>query len=115
LAVQYENTGTAGWTFGLNSGGTRYSNDWIQPNTENAEIYYMNESGAVSVLTNSYNSTALGAGNVGALIIPMENLHYQFGTQSDTFFSSVSSFTICTNSQYNYLWELKIGEIGYYD
>ena len=115
LAVQYENTGTAGWTFGLNSGGTRYSNDWIQPSTENAEIYYMNESGAVSVLTNSYNSTALGAGNVGALIIPMENLHYQFGTQSDTFFSSVSSFTICTNSQYNYLWELKIGEIGYYD
>ena len=120
IAVQMKNVmGDPGWTFGLNGGDTRYSNNWVVPPAEGVEYYFMTEDGALTLLSpdpNTWNATRIGSG-VGTLLIPVDMLQKQYGTQDDhsTFLTAVTSFTFCTNSQYNINWRLQVAGIGYYD
>lgn len=120
IAVQMKNVmGDPGWTFGLNGGDTRYSNNWVVPASEDVEFYFMTEDGALTLLSpdpNTWNATRIGSG-VGTLLIPVDMLQKQYGTQNDhsTFLTAVTSFTFCTNSQYNINWRLQVAGIGYYD
>ena len=120
IAVQMKNVmGDPGWTFGLNGGDTRYSNNWVVPDSEGVEFYFMTEDGALTLLSLdpfTYNATRIGSG-VGTLLIPVDMLQKQFGTQDDhsTFLAAAESFTFCTNSQYNINWRLQVAGIGYYD
>lgn len=120
IAVQMKNVmGDPGWTFGLNGGDTRYSNSWVVPASEGVEFYFMTEDGALTLLSLdpfTYNATRIGSG-VGTLLIPVDMLQKQYGTQDDhsTFLAAAESFTFCTNSQYNINWRLQVAGIGYYD
>lgn len=120
IAVQIKNVmGDPGWTFGLNGGDTRYSNNWVEPPAEGVEYYFMTEDGTLTLLNpdpNTWNATRAGSG-VGLLLIPVDMLQRQYGTQNDysTFLTAVTSFTFCTNSQYNINWRLQVAGIGYYD
>ena len=120
IAVQMKNVmGDPGWTFGLNGGDTRYSNNWVVPASEGVEFYFMTEDGALTLLSLdpfTYNATRIGSG-VGTLLIPVDMLQKQYGTQDDhsTFLAAAESFTFCTNSQYNINWRLQVAGIGYYD
>ena len=120
IAVQMKNVmGDPGWTFGLNGGDTRYSNNWVVPASEDVEFYFMTEDGALTLLSpdpNTWNATRIGSG-VGTLLIPVDMLQKQYGTQDDhsTFLAAAESFTFCTNSQYNINWRLQVAGIGYYD
>lgn len=120
IAVQMKNVmGDPGWTFGLNGGDTRYSNNWVVPPAEGVEYYFMTEDGALTLLSpdpNTWNATRIGSG-VGTLLIPVDMLQKQYGTQDDhsTFLAAAESFTFCTNSQYNINWRLQVAGIGYYD
>lgn len=120
IAVQMKNVmGDPGWTFGLNGGDTRYSNSWVEPVSEGVEFYFMTEDGALTLLSpdpNTWNATRIGSG-VGTLLIPVDMLQKQYGTQDDhsTFLAAAESFTFCTNSQYNINWRLQVAGIGYYD
>lgn len=120
IAVQMKNVmGDPGWTFGLNGGDTRYSNNWVEPPAEGVEYYFMTEDGALTLLSpdpHTWNATRIGSG-VGTLLIPVDMLQKQYGTQDDhsTFLAAAESFTFCTNSQYNINWRLQVAGIGYYD
>ena len=120
IAVQMKNVmGDPGWTFGLNGGDTRYSNNWVVPASEGVEFYFMTEDGALTLLSpdpNTWNATRISSG-VGTLLIPVDMLQKQYGTQDDhsTFLAAAESFTFCTNSQYNINWRLQVAGIGYYD
>lgn len=120
IAVQMKNVmGDPGWTFGLNGGDTRYSNNWVVPASEGVEFYFMTEDGALTLLSpdpHTWNATRIGSG-VGTLLIPVDMLQKQYGTQDDhsTFLAAAESFTFCTNSQYNINWRLQVAGIGYYD
>lgn len=120
IAVQMKNVmGDPGWTFGLNGGDTRYSNNWVVPDSEGVEFYFMTEDGALTLLSpdpHTWNATRIGSG-VGTLLIPVDMLQKQYGTQDDhsTFLAAAESFTFCTNSRYNINWRLQVAGIGYYD
>ncbi len=111
FVVQYKGTGgNPGLTYGMESGGGRYS---IGANADGNPIYFIGEDGKISKL----GSVLWGASNAGsacgALLIPMSSMNWQWGGDTNTL-ATVKNFLMTTNSQYNWAYEVVIGEIGYY-
>ena len=114
LAVQIRiDVGSPGLTYGLLENGDRYATAGVADDT--FETFFVGEDGSVTSLGNiMYGAINLAQGSQGMLLLPMASLGWQWNYNSSDL-TSVSSFYITTNSQYNYNWKITIGEIGYYD
>ncbi len=109
LAVHYyAKSGTPGLTYGIENDGTRYSINGSSGET----IYMLGEDGNIRVASIiAYDASNVNAN--GCLLIPMNLLQKQFGNDANTL-AGAKQFVLTTNSKYNYLFEVGIGEIGYY-
>lgn len=113
LAIQMKNViGAPGLTYGLETGGLRYSIAQNDDLTEN--VYLLNKDGSISLACQVQFGAATVSGADGCLLIPMEIIKYQFGDNDDAFLESVDHLVLTTNSFYNYGWEYMIGEVGYF-
>ncbi len=110
LVVQYKATaGSPGLTYGIESGSSRYS---IGENMDGNPIYFISEDGKISKNGDIlWGASNVSTGTTGALLIPMSSMGCQWGTDDLT---TVKNFLMTTNSQYNWNFEVVIGEIGYY-
>ena len=112
LAVEFEGVKTAySLTFGIMGGNTRYGTY-----TDAAEAaYYVTEGGTITAKDSHYGGyIQITAGEKGMLLIPMTMFtKVSWDSAGDTLVGA-RSFFIETNAYYNYNWEVKIGEIGYY-
>ena len=105
--------GSPGLTYGLIENGDRYSTAGVPDATK--EVFFMNEDGSVESLGNiMYGAVWVPEGKQGALILPMSSLGWQWNNNNSQL-NAVQHFYITTNSQFNFNWEISIGEIGYYD
>ena len=76
-------------------------------------IYFINEDGSSLEASVLYNSVNLGVGSKGMIVIPVSSLCVvSWGDQSATL-ASASSFFFETNAEFNWGFQMKIGEVGY--
>ena len=112
LAVEFEGVKTAyNLTFGIMGGDSRFGTY-----ADAAEAaYYVTESGAITV-KDAHNGGYLqiNAGEKGMLLIPMAMFTRVGWDSAGGTLATARSFFIETNAKYNWNWEVKIGEIGYY-
>ncbi len=114
LVIQYHGTaGTPGITYDLMAGSARYS---VSAGSVDGEpVYYLGEGETDSKKTANVTYGAVNAtlaSNMGALIIPMSSMDW-VGTAGDL--SQVDTLVLQTNSRYNYLFAIVVGEVGLYD
>ncbi len=112
IAVQYKATGgNPGLTYAVESGSGRYS---IGAGMDGAPIYFMNEDGVISKNGNIlWGASNVAMGASGALLIPMSSMTWQWNPDNNDL-TTVKNFLLTTNSQFNWAYEVVIGEIGYY-
>ena len=112
LAVEFEGVKTAyNLTFGIMGGDSRFGTY-----ADAAEAaYYVTEAGAITV-KDAHNGGYLqiNAGEKGMLLIPMAMFTRVWWDGAGHTLANARSFFIETNAKYNWNWEVKIGEIGYY-
>lgn len=111
LVIQYyAKAGAPGITFGLQSGGARYSTC-----TDGNPVYFVNEGASASEKLGDvlYSSVNVSQGSRGAIIIPMASMAWQFGSDADKDLSGIDTLILTTNSRYNWNFEITIGEVGY--
>ena len=113
LAVQIRmDVGSPGLTYGLIENGDRYATAGAPDDTN--ECFFVAEDGTVSSIGNiNFGALWLTEGTQGMLLLPMASLAWQWNNNGSDL-TSVSSFYITTNSQYNWAWQVTIGEIGFY-
>lgn len=110
LAVQYRaDSGAPGLTWAVENSGTRFS-----AQVDNDPLYFQNEgslarSEVSRVLYGSFNVTE---GKVGIALLPISELHFQFGDNSKTL-GAVNNFLLTTDFHYNYNFKISIGKVGY--
>ncbi len=108
----YIKAGSPGLTYGLNSKDARYAtivNDVGVWGVKEGET-------TTSKLCNTqYEAATIGQGFKGAIVIPMANMAWQFGSATNKSLATIDTLTITTNSQYNYAYEVVFGEVGYID
>lgn len=111
LAVQYRaDSGAPGITWGIESGDDRFSTQ-----LDSKPVYFMEQDGTMSLLTNVlYSSVNVAEGKNGLLLIPMDAIVHQFGSGTNTL-ATAKSIVLTTNSKYNYNYQLSIGEVGFYN
>ncbi|MEG2085785.1 MAG: hypothetical protein RR054_02715 [Clostridia bacterium] len=111
IAVQYRADGGApGMTYGIEQGGSRYSTDGM----DGKPVYFYNENAEEVALNNIlYGSVNIASGSTGMFLLPMDSIKKQFGDAVDLAF--VKNFVLTTNSEYNWNYQMTIGEIGFYD
>ena len=109
LAVEYQNTaGDPGLTIGIMSQGTRFGTY-----VDGKEIQFVKQDGTKATKSVLYSSVNLGT-DAGMILIPIESLSIvSWGNQEATL-AAATSFFFETNAVYNWGFQMKIGEIGYY-
>ncbi len=116
LIIQYYGMVSApGITFGLENKGARYSVGAAE--ADGKPVYFMGENDAASVKAANVTNgavTAPGANKMGAMIIPMDSMAWQFGDEANRDLTAIDTLVLTTNSQYNYNYRIMIGEIGLY-
>ena len=116
LIIQYYGmVGAPGITFGLENKGARYS--VAAAEADGKPVYFMGENDAASVKAANVTNgavTAPGANKMGAMIIPMDSMAWQFGDEANRDLTAIDTLVLTTNSQYNYNYRIMIGEIGLY-
>lgn len=111
LAIQFANTiGSPGLTIGLQTGAARYSLAGIQ---DGSKIYYIKESGEIATAGFVLYGSITTSISSGTLLIPMSALGWQWDPGTQTL-ESVTSLIITTNRRYNFNFQVKFGEIGFY-
>ena len=109
LAVEYQNlVGNPGLTLGIMSGGQRFGTY-----TDELPVYFISEDGTVSTLSVLYASVNMGAGAKGMILIPMSTLSLVGWGAPGSTLDAANSFFFETNAQYNWGFQMKIGEVGY--
>lgn len=110
LVVQYKAmTGTPGITYGVQNGGARYSIAGF----DGTKSYMIDENGTVTVAS-QYQYDASNVSGSGALLINFNKMAWQFGEDADKDLTKIKQLILTTNSQYNWNFEIAIGEVGYY-
>jgi len=112
LAVEFEGVKTAyNLTFGIMGGGTRYGSY----TDATAAAYYVTENGEITV-KDGHNGgyIQINAGEKGMLLFPISQFTKVWWDGVGGTLVNASSLFIETNALYNWNWEVKIGEIGYY-
>lgn len=106
----YAKAGNPGMTFGLNSKGARYATC-----VDGNSIWGLKagETTSTKIYSVLYSAVNAGAGFKGAVVIPMENMAWQSGNTTDRSLATIDTLTITTNSQYNWAYEIVVGEVGY--
>ena len=117
LIIQYQGqVGAPGITFGLENKGARYSVG--APEADGKPVYFMGETDETSRKAANIANGAVTAGSVtgtmGAMIIPMDSMAWQFGEEENCDLSAIDTLVLTTNSQYNYNFRILIGEVGLY-
>ena len=116
LIIQYYGMVSApGITFGLENKGARYSVGAAE--ADGKPVYFMGENDAASVKAANVTNgavTAPGANKMGAMIIPMDSMAWQFGDEANRDLTAIDTLVLTTDSQYNYNYRIMIGEIGLY-
>ena len=113
LVIEYfAKAGMPGLTYGLNSKSARYATCVDDNSYWGVKAGETTASKLGSVL---YSAVNVGQGFEGALVIPMENMAWQFGAAADKSLATIDTLTITTNSKYNWAYEVIIGEVGYID
>ena len=109
LAVEYQNVvGNPGLTIGIMSGGQRFGTY-----TDGLPVYFVAEDGTVTELSVLYASVNLGVNAKGMILLPISSLSLvSWGVAGSTLESS-SSFFFETNAEFNWGFQMKIGEVGY--
>ena len=108
----YIKAGSPGLTYGLNSKGARYATAIDGVGVWGVKEGETTTSKLCNVL---YSSATIAQGFKGAIVIPMENMAWQFGSTADKSLATIDTLTITTNSRYNYAFEAVFGEVGYID
>lgn len=117
LAIQYYGKmGAPGITFGLQNKDARYS---VGASSVDGEPVFFADAGTTACYkaANIANGavTASGVtGKVGAIMIPVSSMAWQFGTAANKSLSAIDTLILTTNSRYNWNFEIVIGEVGYY-
>ncbi|HAK05351.1 MAG TPA: hypothetical protein DCM23_01445 [Firmicutes bacterium] len=111
LAVQYKaDLGAPGLTFGLLANGDRYGTAGVADNM--VEASFMDEDGTITSLGNiMYGAIWVPQGSVGAVLLPLAQLGWQWNNNSSTL-AAISAFYITTNSLHNWNWAFSLGDIG---
>lgn len=114
LAIQMKmDKGSPGLTYGLIENNDRFGTAGVPDATK--EVFFMNEDGSIESLGNiMYGAVWVPEGKQGALLLPMSSLGWQWNNNNSQL-NNVQHFYITTNSQFNFNWEISIGEIGIYD
>ncbi len=111
LAIQMGNTlGSPGLTYQLRSGNGIYS---IQGIEDGSKVYHLKEDGTIATAGNVLYSAITSSISAGVLLIPMDAMDWVSNPDEDTL-QTVSELIISTNRRYNYNFQFKIGEIGFY-
>lgn len=106
----YAKAGAPGLTYGLNNGGARFGT------TETDGAYFGMAVGAAEATKLGgimYDAVNVAQGFTGALVLPLSHMSWQFGATADRSLAAIDTLTITTNSQYNWAYEIVVGEVGY--
>lgn len=117
LIIQYYGAvNSPGITFGLENKGARYSVGAAE--ADGKPVYFMGENDAasrkVANVANGAVTASSAAGIMGAMIIPMDSMAWQFGDEANRDLSAIDTLVLTTNSRYNYQFKITIGEVGLY-
>lgn len=103
----YAEKGSPSFTVGLHQSGNRY-----MTGTAGKSCYLLKEDGSITELTVAGGQDVnFAQGTKGTLLLPMENLIWQWATGD---LSKVDSVYLTHNTNYFANWKLKIGNIGIY-
>ena len=113
LAVEIEMLqGNPGLTVGIMGGGTR----WGSYIDNASAAYLVNEGGEVTVLESQYGGYIwLGAGFKGMLLLPTSTLTKVGWDSANGSLANATSFFIETNALYNWGFEMRVGEVGFFN
>lgn len=110
FAVQIKvDKGNPGFTIGLLENGDRYTTS-----IDNNTLYFIDKEGNKTDINVLYNSINLPLNKPGLLLLPMDQLNWQWNNNESTL-ENVSSLYITTNSLHNFDFEISIGEFGFYN
>ena len=112
LVVEYYGkAGSPGLTYGLNAGDARYATY----KNDDQTIWGVKEGEETTskITSIKYDAVTVASGYQGAVVIPLANMAWQFGSTENKSLAKIDTLTITTNSQYNYAYEVVIGEVGY--
>lgn len=108
LAIQFANTaGSPGLTYAIKTATHTYS---IANVADGEKLYWIKEDGDIATAAVVNYSAATTSISSGALLIPMAAL----GVSETSNVDAVLSLEITTNRRYNYNFQAKFGEIGFY-
>ncbi len=98
--------GDPGLTIGVLENNDRFNNS-----LDGKKFYFLSETGAMSELTVQYSAVWLGANACGTLIMPVDQMNWQWNNDHSDL-TKVKSFYFTTNALHNSGWKLTLGEIG---
>lgn len=111
LAIQFANTvGNPGLTYALKTATNTYSIAGVE---DGEKVYWIKENGDIATAAVVQYSAATTSISAGALLIPMSALGGMSGSERDSL-SGVTALEVTTNRRYNYNFQAKFGEIGFY-
>lgn len=109
FAIQLSNVmGNPGLTYGLIDNNKVYSTEGVE---DGSKIYYIKEDGTIHTATQVLYSAVTTSISSGTLLIPMSAMGF-VGDEGDL--TQVTELRITTNRRYNYNFQFKVGEIGFY-
>ena len=110
LVVEYQNlAGNPGLTIGVMSHGQRFGTY-----VDGQPVKFMAQDGTMSDLSVLYSSVNLGT-QKGAIVIPMTSLFIVGWGNGEKGLTNCTSFFFETNAKFNWAFQMKIGEVGYFD
>ncbi len=111
LAIQFANTmGNPGLTYALRTPENIFSLAGV---ADGAKVYWIKENGDIATAANVLYSSATTSVSAGSLLIPMSAFGGLLSSET-TSLANVSSLVVSTNRKYNYNFQAKFGEIGFY-
>ena len=110
LAIQMSNVlGNPGLTYALKSGNSTYSIAGVE---DGSKIYYIKEDGTIHTAANVLYSSVTTSIQSGVLLIPMSAMN--FVETGEHTLETVTELLVTTNRRYNYNFQVKVGEVGFY-
>jgi len=111
LAIQFANTvGSPGLTYALKTATNTYSIAGVE---DGEKVYWIKENGDIATAAVVQYSAATTSISAGALLIPMAALGGMADPERGSL-AGVTALEVTTNRRYNYNFQAKFGEIGFY-
>jgi hypothetical protein len=111
VAIQFANTvGNPGLTYALKTATNTYS---IAGVDDGEKVYWIKENGDIATAAVVQYSAATTSISAGALLIPMAALGGMADPERGSL-AGVTALEVTTNRRYNYNFQAKFGEIGFY-